>query len=32
MTLQPEVAVSGVALRYGEEILLIRRGSGPAAR
>ncbi len=31
MTLQPEVAVSGVALRYGEEILLIRRGSGPAA-
>ncbi len=31
MSAQPQVAVGAVALRYGEEILLVRRGRGPGA-
>lgn len=29
MTALPEVAVGGVALRYGDEVLLVRRGNEP---
>lgn len=29
MTMLPEVAVGGVAVRYGDEVLLVRRGHAP---
>lgn len=31
MSALPEVAVGGVAVRYGEEVLLVRRSRGPGA-